>query len=313
MKQSKAVVVMAAFVLTVLILTTSGCSLEGEVKEFRDPAVEIVVEKGEEFAIVLESNPTTGYQWKLNRALDEKVLTLEKTEYNPPEEKLLGAPGEEKWTFKAHDLGRTTIELAYVRPWEAGDKEATLGGEKKAGEEEKTGEKAGEVSEEGAHGAEAVTAEEEETVIMPAPEEEGPVVVTYHVWVKKKGSTDKEPKEYDNPDEPIEVEEGLEFSLVLESNPTTGYSWRLSEPLDGERLRLVENTFEAKGGSHGEGEEIVGAPGEEVWTFEALKAGEVEVKMEYVRPWEKDVKPEETKTFKVEIKRAGEEGSEGGH
>ncbi len=311
MKHCKTAMIAIFVALASLALTASGCSVDGEVKEFRDPAVEIVVEKGEEFAIVLESNPTTGYQWKLNRALDEKILTLEKTEFEPPEEEVLGAPGEEKWTFKAQGLGRTTIELAYVRPWEEEEKGSTLGGEKSS-EEEGGSEKTAGASEEESHG-EGIAVEEESSVIMPSPGEEGPEVLTFRVWVKKKGSTDKEPKKYDNPDEPVEVEEGMEFSLVLESNPTTGYSWRLAEPLKEELLRLVSTTFEAKGGSHGEGGEVVGAPGEEVWTFEALKAGKTEVKLEYVRPWEKGEKPEETKTFEVEIIKAGEQGSEGGH
>jgi len=299
--------------LATLALTASGCSIEGEVREFHDPSVEIVVEKGEEFAIVLESNPTTGYQWKLNRALDGKIVTLEKTEFEPPEEELLGAPGEERWTFKAHELGRTTIELAYVRPWEVeAERPALTEEESERKGEEGTAKKEGSAEESHVEGEAAAT--EGERVIMPSPEEkEGPTVVTFSVWVKKKGATDKEPKEYDDPEAPVEVEEGLRFSLVLESNPTTGYSWRLAEPLDDELLKLVSSEFEAKGGPHGEGEEMVGAPGEEVWTFEALKAGKTEVKLEYVRPWEKDVKPEKTVTFEVEIRKAGEEGSGGGH
>ena len=305
MKHCKTATIAIFVALAALALTASGCSIEGEVKEFHDPSVEIVVEKGEEFAIVLESNPTTGYQWKLNHPLDEKILTLEKTEFEPPEEGLLGAPGEEKWTFKAHELGRTTIELAYVRPWEEEAEEPARVEEGVAEEKESEGE---------AHVEGEAAEAEGEQVIMPSPEDgEGPTVVTFNVWVKKKGSTDKEPREYDDPEAPVEVEEGLEFSLVLESNPTTGYSWQLAEPLDEELLRLVGTSFEAKGGSHGEGGEIVGAPGEEVWTFEALEAGKTEVVLEYVRPWEKDVKPEKTVTFEVEIKKAGEEGSEGGH
>ncbi|NPV59936.1 MAG: protease inhibitor I42 family protein [Actinobacteria bacterium] len=308
MKHCKTAIIAIFVALAALALTASGCSIEGEVKEFHDPSVEIVVEKGEEFAIVLESNPTTGYQWKLNHPLDEKILTLEKTEFEAPEEDLLGAPGEEKWTFKAHELGRTTIELAYVRPWEEEAEEPARVEEESEEESEEEG------SEGEAHVEGEAAATEGEQVIMPSPGEgEGPKVVTFNVWVKKKGSADKEPKEYDDPEAPVEVEEGLEFSLVLESNPTTGYSWQLAEPLDEELLRLVGTSFEAKGGSHGEGEEIVGAPGEEVWTFEALKAGKTEVALEYVRPWEKDVKPEKTVTFEVEIKKAGEEGSEGGH
>ena len=118
MKHPKLVVIMIAFVLATLTLAVSGCELDGEVKEYRDPANLIEVEKGEEFAILLESNPTTGYQWKLAEELDTEIIVLVKTEYEAPDTELMGAPGEEKWTFKAENLGDTTITLAYVRPWE---------------------------------------------------------------------------------------------------------------------------------------------------------------------------------------------------
>jgi predicted secreted protein len=87
------------------------------------------------------------------------------------------------------------------------------------------------------------------------------------------------------------------------SNPSTGYSWQLAEPLDESVVELVSSEFEKKsveGGEGGEGE-IVGAPGEEIWTLEAIAEGEVEIEFEYVRSWETGVAPEETKTFKVKI------------
>ncbi len=270
MKHSKPAIVVMAIVLAALLFTASGCELDGEAKEYRDPSKLIEVEKGEEFAIVLESNPTTGYQWKLAEELDAEVITLVKTEYKEPDEELLGASGEEKWTFKAEGLGETSITLAYVRPWEEEGEPAAV------------------------NGSEA---------------EEGPVTVTFNVRVRKKGSMDKEPKKYEDPEETIEVEAGYEFAIVLESNPTTGYTWQLAEPLDEKVVELVKTGFEKKGakeeGAEGEGE-VVGAPGEEVWTFQAVSEGETEIKLEYVRSWETDKAPEETKTFKVVVKHSEE-------
>jgi inhibitor of cysteine peptidase len=289
MKHPRLVVLAAVFVLAALVLTVSGCELDGEVKEYRDPATVIEVEKGEEFAIVLGSNPSTGYQWKLAEELDAEIIVLVKTEYEEPDTELIGAAGEEKWTFKAEGLGSTSITLAYVRPWEEEDTQEPVVMEEEGGPGE--GEEAGETE---------ATKETEETEV-----EEGPDTVTFDVRVKKAGSMDKEPKKYDNPDETIEAEVGLEFALVLESNPTTGYSWRLAEPLDEDIVELVSSEFAKKTPADGEGE-IVGAPGEEVWTFEAIGEGKTEIKLEYVRPWETDVAPEETKTFEVEVKSAEE-------
>jgi len=296
MKHPRLAVLVSAFVLAALVLSVGGCELDGEVKEYRDPAVLIEVEKGEEFAIVLESNPTTGYQWKLAEELDAEILLLEKTEYKKPETELIGAGGEEKWTFKAEGLGSTSITLAYVRPWEEDGEDEPLLEEEEAGEPE-----------EAAEGGES--AAEEEIAV-----EEAPDTVTFQVRVKKAGSIDKDPKVYDNPDEEIEVEVGVKFALALESNPSTGYSWQLAEPLDESVVEFVSSEFEKKsGGDHGEEEgEIVGAPGEEVWTFEAIGEGETEIELEYVRSWETGVAPEESETFKIKVVPL-EEGEGSGH
>ena len=37
-----------------------------------------------------------------------------------PETEMVGAGGKEVWTFKGVRPGETTVELEYVRPWEAG-------------------------------------------------------------------------------------------------------------------------------------------------------------------------------------------------
>jgi inhibitor of cysteine peptidase len=78
--------------------------------------IEVLV--GEEFAITLESNRTTGYQWQLARPLDEAIVRLVGSEYKLPETRRLGAGGKEVWTFKVVGQGQTTIEMVYLRVWE---------------------------------------------------------------------------------------------------------------------------------------------------------------------------------------------------
>jgi len=309
MKHSKSAVIMIAFVLAALVLASSGC---GGAKEYMDPAVPIEVEEGGEFTIVLESNPTTGYQWKLAEPLDEEILTLIKTEYEEPDEERLGAPGEEKWTFKAEKPGDTEITLAYVRPWE--EEPEVMDAEEEPGEEEAEGaEEEGEAEEEEseAQGEESPDEEEgEEPAAISA--EEGSNTVTFEVRVVKEGTGEEEAQEYDEEtEEPIEVEQYREFIVILESNPTTGYSWQLAQPLDEDILELVRTEFEQMEGE-GEGEEgeIMGAPGEEKWTFKAIGEGKTEIDFEYVRPWEKDEPPEEEKTFEVEVKHSEEDEAE---
>ena len=79
----------------------------------------ITVMTGQTFNVTLASNPTTGYSWALAKPLDPKLLTLVTNIYQRPETRLVGAGGQEVWTFKADGgVGRTDIALKYVRPWE---------------------------------------------------------------------------------------------------------------------------------------------------------------------------------------------------
>jgi inhibitor of cysteine peptidase len=84
-------------------------------KKASDP---LEVALGQEFAITLASNATTGYHWELVAPLDETVVKLISSEYKTPDTKALGAPGQEIWTFRAVGKGNTVIGLKYVRPWE---------------------------------------------------------------------------------------------------------------------------------------------------------------------------------------------------
>ncbi len=82
----------------------------------------INVKSGKTFSISLDSNPTTGYHWELEKAIDRKLVKLQKTEYIAPETNMAGAGGKEIFVFKALKPGSTTICLKYVRPWEEGIK-----------------------------------------------------------------------------------------------------------------------------------------------------------------------------------------------
>jgi inhibitor of cysteine peptidase len=73
---------------------------------------------GQELTVTLASNPTTGYHWELAVPLDEAIVKLVASEYKPPQTTLVGAGGQEIWTFRAIGRGETVISLKYVRPWE---------------------------------------------------------------------------------------------------------------------------------------------------------------------------------------------------
>ena len=81
-----------------------------------------------------------------------------------------------------------------------------------------------------------------------------------------------------NPAGPIAVRRGQTFRITLDSNPTTGYAWRLGAPLP-DVVRLVESRyFPGPDAAH-----LMGAGGREVWTFQAVQPGQGAIQLEYAR------------------------------
>ena len=81
--------------------------------------------------------------------------------------------------------------------------------------------------------------------------------------------------------ERIEIKSGNMLTIKLCSNRTTGFQWtekaNVSDPAI---LQQIEHRYVAPGAK------VPGAPGDEIWVFKAIKAGNSVVSMEYSRPWE---------------------------
>jgi inhibitor of cysteine peptidase len=93
----------------------------------------------------------------------------------------------------------------------------------------------------------------------------------------------------------VQLVPGQKLSVSLESNPTTGYSWR-ANPLDEKVLKqLGEPVFKADTTG------LMGAPGVEVFEFQAVGPGTTPLNMAYSRSWEKGVKPEKTFSASVTV------------
>ena len=107
----------------------------------------------------------------------------------------------------------------------------------------------------------------------------------------------KEAPSFDNPDKLIEVTSGQEFRIVLDANPTTGFTWQLSSPLDDTLVTVVGNSYDAPSTSG-----RVGAGGKQTWTFKAMRRGQTAIGLLYARPWEKGVDPEKKLMFSVIIR-----------
>jgi inhibitor of cysteine peptidase len=94
----------------------------------------------------------------------------------------------------------------------------------------------------------------------------------------------------------INVTTGEFLVVILEANPTTGYMWEVTEPLDELVLRQVGDiAFVQDYAEPG----LVGVPGVEIATFEVVGAGDATIKMIYHQSWEIDVEPVDTFTLNV--------------
>lgn len=130
-------------ILVAIILTLFTCcsSLESPEFEFmRDVTVELPYEDfctqpnysgsvrlliGGGLTVILYSNPSTGFSWsKLAQISDQTVLMQIDHKCLPPTSDLVGAGGQEVWTFKTLNEGSSTIYLEYSQPWEGGIKAA---------------------------------------------------------------------------------------------------------------------------------------------------------------------------------------------
>jgi len=80
---------------------------------------------------------------------------------------------------------------------------------------------------------------------------------------------------------PINVSIGENFTISLESNTgSTGFNWWAQ--FDTDYLSLVDSSVEVPTSSPG----MVGVPGKQLFTFNTKMAGNTDVIMLYLQPWE---------------------------
>ncbi|MDP1545063.1 MAG: protease inhibitor I42 family protein [Anaerolineales bacterium] len=105
------------FLFVVSILALSSCKSVGDdIFKISDPAKQLEVEAGNEFKIIIDSNPSTGYHWELVDELNESVVKFVSREYRAGEPVAPGSGGVDVWVFEAVAAGQADITLGYYPP-----------------------------------------------------------------------------------------------------------------------------------------------------------------------------------------------------
>ncbi len=108
-------------VAIVLIAILAGCVFR-VVKIYTDEGQSIDIGVNREFAIVLGSNPTTGFNWQLTH--DSTMLELVEKKYISGKEAkagVVGAGGADYLHFRTLKTGQTVVTLVYRQLWEGGE------------------------------------------------------------------------------------------------------------------------------------------------------------------------------------------------
>jgi predicted secreted protein len=100
----------------------------------------------------------------------------------------------------------------------------------------------------------------------------------------------------------IEVKPGDVFTIALDSNATTGFSWTEQAKIaNGNILKQTEHAYVAPR-SNDDTKPVAGMSGIEEWWFTAGQAGSTTVTMSYDRPWEGGEKGVRTFVLTVIVK-----------
>jgi|GEM_PF-1107601 len=89
------------------------------------------------------------------------------------------------------------------------------------------------------------------------------------------------------------VKVGETVEIILEENPSTGYSWIPIQTCEG-KVEVLRDYYQ-------EAEAIPGAPGKHVWVIKGLEKGSCELLFHYTRPWEENGTIEE-KTISIKVR-----------
>ena len=95
-----------------------------------------------------------------------------------------------------------------------------------------------------------------------------------------------------NKEENITVKRGQKFTIILDSNPTSGFKW--IPKFEGSIINLVSHDFQSSTAK------CIGGSGKEIFTFLAISSGSDKLKMLCKRSWEEQFVAEKVFVINVE-------------
>jgi predicted secreted protein len=95
-----------------------------------------------------------------------------------------------------------------------------------------------------------------------------------------------------DPAQPIEVQAGETFHIVIDSNPSTGYHWEIVGELSG--VEFVSRDYTTD-------EPVAPGSGVDVWTFNAVSAGQTQITFGSYPPGVDSGETEQTVTFDITV------------
>jgi inhibitor of cysteine peptidase len=90
------------------------------------------------------------------------------------------------------------------------------------------------------------------------------------------------------------IKAGEIFTVTLDENITTGYSW--SYTIDNKNVIQFDSDSTSVPKT-----DAAGAGGTHTWNFKAVGKGTVTIVFDYKRPWEKDKRPIDTKVYTITV------------
>ncbi len=108
-----------AMLLFIMMAVCIRCTTSTIEKTEADSGTTVELKKSHRLNVVLNANPTTGYQWEIVN-VDTTILFHLQTEYKSDEDPpgMLGTGGKSIFHFQGRNTGETMLKIIYYRDFE---------------------------------------------------------------------------------------------------------------------------------------------------------------------------------------------------